>query len=127
MKQIHLRPVADIKRLNPHSDSGIGVVERRLPQSIVLSRCRHPIKLPVGDPNSDDATLCIGHADNGFSKVFRLNPKRLPLKPLILRHPQEEIRIVPVIALSIHSSEFYSKGFRVDMFPQLNLETFPFE
>ncbi len=85
MKQVNLRTVADIKRLDPNTHGWIRVIERCLSQIIVLFRRRHPIELPVSNSDSNNAALRISHTDDGFGEILRLDTERLSLEPLIFR------------------------------------------
>ena len=111
MKQVNLRTVADIKRLDPNTHGWIRVVERGLSQIIVLFRRRHPIELPVSNSDSNNAALRISHADDGFGEIFRLDTERLSLEPLIFRQTQEEARVISIVSFGVHTRNSTRKAF----------------
>lgn len=102
MKQVNLRAVADIERLDSNTHGWISVVERCLSQIIVLFRRRCPIKLPVSNSDSNNAALRICHADDGFGEILRLDTERLSLEPLIFLQTQKEARVISVVSLWTH-------------------------
>ena len=111
MKQVNLRTVADIERLDSNTHGWIRVIERCLSQIIVLFRRRRPIKLPVSNSDSNNAALRISHADDGFGKIFRLDTERLSLEPLIFRQTQKEARVISVVSLWTHRRNSTRKAF----------------
>ncbi len=111
MKQVNLRTVVDIERLDSNTHGWIRVVERCLPQIIVLFRRRCPIKLPVSNSDSNNAALRICHADDGFGEILRLDAERLSLEPLIFRQTQKKARVISVISFRVHARNSTRKAF----------------